>query len=82
MSITINVDIDLDDFYSELHQSDKEMLLEWILEDLEQTRIETAKLNHLTDPTWTNILASLNTIYYRLDQEEVDLIQKIAKKYL
>lgn len=73
----INVDIDLDDLYSELDKYDKKELAEWLKKDgyfeevhKEVVAVDTMELgNKLTDSMW------------RMSNEDIEAIKQILNKY-
>lgn len=71
-TINVNVDINLEDFYYELYDSDKKQLLEWLQED-----------NFVTDEDGEilNKFSNLQSQYFRFTKEDEEIIEKLFNKY-
>lgn len=72
MSISVNVDIDLEDFYYELYDSDKKQLLEWLKED----NFTTDEENDIV-----NKFSNLQSQYFRFSKEDEEILEKLFDKY-
>ncbi len=71
-SITFYHDIDLEDFYDELHDSDKEQLLEWLKEE-----------NFITDENEDveDKFENLKNHYFRFTKEDEEVLENLFNKY-
>jgi hypothetical protein len=79
----VTVDVDLDDVYSELRDREKQLLVDWLKEDGYSINIDTEldkPCTALQDMFNENINKIKNS-YYQLTNEEIELIEKLAKKY-
>lgn len=83
--ITIHTDVDvyLDDFYSELDSRDKEELVEWLKKDgyLTQRDTEYEENTHPLQDIFNESIDKIRNSYHLLSSEERELIESIAKKY-
>jgi hypothetical protein len=79
----ITVDVDLDDVYSELRDREKQLLIDWLKEDGYLTNRDT----ELDEPgtalqdMFNENINKIKNSYYQLTNEEIELIEKLAKKY-
>lgn len=71
-SISFNVDIDLDDIYDELYDSDKKELAEWLKEDgfLDDEETETK-----------NKFINLQKQLFRFTKEDEKILENLFNKY-
>jgi hypothetical protein len=79
----VTVDVDLDDVYSELRDREKQLLVDWLKEDGYSINIDPEldePCTALQDMFNENINKIKNS-YYQLTNEEIELIEKLAKKY-
>lgn len=78
----VSVDVDLDDVYSELSNSDKRELVEWLTDDgyIDEPVI-SQNSRSLRNEEFNEACLKLADSYYRLTQEEEEIIMKIVKKY-
>ena len=83
ITVTADVDIDIDDFYRELSSREKQDLVEWLKEDGYLTNRDT----ELDEPgtalqdMFNENINKIKNSYYQLTNEEIELIEKLAKKY-
>jgi hypothetical protein len=81
--ITVNADIDIDDFLSSCHRNDIKYLIECLVEDghLEESVINKNK-NHNTvlDFDWEEKIEKLKSSRHHLSIEEENLIIKISDR--
>jgi hypothetical protein len=82
---SISVDIDLDDVYSEMGESDCKDMTEWLYEDgyldkyLERERAKNFT-SHTNGWDWKGICNKLSISQLRLTNEEEEIIKKIADR--
>jgi len=82
-TISIDVDVDLDDVYSEMSSSDCEEMTEWLYDDGYLDKyIEQAKnlVSYSTGHSWEEICNKLYLSQLRLTNEEEEIIKKIADR--
>jgi hypothetical protein len=83
--ITLQTDVDvyIDDFYSELGSRDKAELVEWLKEDgyLTQRDTEYEENTHPMQDIFNESIDKIKNSYHLLSSEERELIESIAKKY-
>jgi hypothetical protein len=83
ITVTADVDIDIDDFYRELSSREKQDLVDWLKEDGYLVG-RIAEYDTLGTPMQDMFNENINKIknsYYQLTNEEIELIEKLAKKY-
>ena len=83
ITVTADVDIDIDDFYRELSSREKQDLVEWLKEDGYLVG-RIAEYDTLGTPMQDMFNENMNKIaasYHLLTNEEIELIEKLAKKY-
>jgi hypothetical protein len=83
ITVTADVDIDIDDFYRELSSREKQDLVEWLKEDGYLVG-RIAEYDTPGTPMQDMFNENINKIknsYYQLTNEEIELIEKLAKKY-
>lgn len=81
---SVSVDIDLDDVYDQLTNSNKKSLMDWLIDDGIETpraRQEMYEHNNLTNDDWSKDCNKLSSLYYQMGNEDVDKIREILKKY-
>jgi hypothetical protein len=79
----VDVDIYIDAFYDELDSREKEQLVEWLKEDGYLVG-RIAEYDTPGTPMQDMFNENINKIknsYYQLTNEEIELIEKLAKKY-
>ena len=82
MYTNINIDIDVENIYEELSDSDKYLLLDWLTDDgITNMSIETSQISYMREE-WGVICSKLSQLHYRMTNEEQSEIEKIVKKYL
>jgi hypothetical protein len=85
--ITINTDVDvdiyIDAFYDELDSREKEQLVEWLKEDgyLTNRDTELDEPGTVLQDMFNENINKIKNSYYQLTNEEIELIEKLAKKY-
>ena len=83
ITVTADVDIDIDDFYRELSSREKQDLVDWLKEDGYLVG-RIAEYDTLGTPMQDMFNENMNKIvasYHLLTNEEIELIEKLAKKY-
>jgi hypothetical protein len=79
----VDVDIYIDAFYDELDSREKEQLVEWLKEDgylvgrIAEYDTPGTPMQDMFNENMNKIAAS----YHLLTNEEIELIEKLAKKY-
>lgn len=82
MYANINIDIDVEEIYEELSDSDKYRLLDWLTDDgITNMSIESSQISYMREE-WGIICSKLSQLYYRMNNEEQAVIENIVKKYL
>jgi hypothetical protein len=82
MYTNINIDIDVENIYEELSDSDKYLLLDWLTDDgITNMSTETSQISYMREE-WDEICSKLSQLHYRMTNEEQAEIEKIVKKYL
>jgi molybdopterin biosynthesis enzyme MoaB len=79
----VTVDVDLDDVYSELRDREKQLLVDWLKEDgyLINRDTELDKSCTALQDMFNENINKIKNSYYQLTNEEIELIEKLAKKY-
>ena len=81
----ISVDIDMDDIYNEMSSRDKDRMAEWLKEDgYMNEKPEGYDIPSSTSPLeseFHNQLIKLSSKFYSMDNEELELIKNLYKKY-
>lgn len=72
MSVSYSIEIDVEDFYDNLYDSDKEELVDLLNED---------GFLHKVDVETSDIFKVLRDNYFRFTKEDEDLIDMLFKKY-
>ena len=80
MYTSITVDLDVEDVYDSLSERHKKTLLDWLREDGIVTRIGDTNSNLINDE-FTQVCGKLAESYYRMNNEDIDTVIKIMKKY-
>lgn len=84
-SLTVSVDVDLDDVYSNMSHSDCQEITNWLYDDgyLEKY-LEKERAKNLTSTvngwSWKDICNKLSNNQLRLTNEEEEIIKKIADR--
>jgi hypothetical protein len=81
---SVTIDLDLDDIYDQLTNSNKKSLMDWLIDDGIETpkaRKELYKYNNLTNDEWSEDCNKLSSLYYQMSNEDIDKIREILKKY-
>jgi len=80
----VNVSIDVSDVYSELSDSEKYTLLDWLEEDgiTSYTNDNNAMTISPMREDWSDTCIKLSHLYYQMSNEEQAVIEKMVKKYL
>jgi hypothetical protein len=79
----LDVDVDINEFYDELGSGEKETLVEWLKEDgylvgrIAEYDTPGTPMQDMFNENMNKIAAS----YHLLTNEEIELIEKLAKKY-
>ncbi len=83
MTVDADVCIYIDEFYDELGSGEKEQLVEWLKED----GYLVGRINEYDTPgtpmqdMFNENINKIKNSYYQLTNEEIELIEKLAKKY-
>ncbi len=79
----INIDIDLDDIYDQMSDSDKKEMLEWIKEDFANDLDYhiPAMPNSLMNEELLIVCRKLSGLYYQMSEEDMETIKKIINKF-
>jgi len=80
----ITIDVDLDDVYDQLTTSNKKSLMDWLIDDGIETpkaRKEMYKHEGLVNDDWARDCNKLSSLYYQMDNEDIERIREIIKKY-
>ena len=79
----VDVDIYIDAFYDELDSREKEQLVEWLKEDgyLTNRDTELDEPGTVLQDMFNENINKIKNSYYQLTNEEIELIEKLAKKY-
>lgn len=79
---TENLDIDIDDFLSECNHDDINELINTLIEDgyLPKNSIPTQKLGVFESEFFEKI-DKLKNVYYHINNEDLELIEGLVKKY-
>ena len=79
----VDVDIYIDAFYDELDSREKEQLVEWLKEDgyLVGRIAEYDTPGTVLQDMFNENINKIKNSYYQLTNEEIELIEKLAKKY-
>ncbi len=84
---SISIDIDLDDVYWAMNDRERDLMAEWLdddghLDDYKTTSIDFygSKLSTLEEEFATK-LAKLAPKFHLMDNEEIELIENLYKKY-
>lgn len=75
----VSVRVDLDDVYSDLSESEKQELVEWLVED--GYTVTSSSTKTPTNPDFNIICDRLAKSYYRLSKEDEETIINLSKKY-
>lgn len=89
--MSINISVDLDDIYSEMDSWDKKEMLDYLREDGYLTE-EPSSINDgvslvipdnatLGQIEYLNLVSKVGGLYYRMSNEDMEIISKIIKKY-
>lgn len=79
----ISIDIDLDEIYDQMSDRDKKDMYEWIMEDMDKELdyYRPGPPSSLMNDDWTRECAKLSSLYYRMSDDDMELIKNIIKKY-
>lgn len=82
--ITLDVDIDIDEFLSNCSKKDIKYIIDCLVEDghLDKKIIDIEKKKSVFDNDWQDSLDKLKNNRYRLTVEEENVIQKICDKLI
>lgn len=82
--ITLDVDIDIDEFLSNCSQKDIKYIIDSLIEDghLDKKIIDIEKKKSVLDNDWQDSLDKLKNNRHRLTVEEENVIQKICDKLI
>jgi hypothetical protein len=84
-SISVDVDIEIDDIYDDLSSCDRDRLISWLHKDGHLS--EYMRLNGidepttLTDDTFVTDCMSLSDAYYRMSKEDIETVRALVAKY-
>lgn len=78
----IDVNIDVDEFYDSLDRYEKRELLELLKEDLDDDISNSVNnTNKLVNGEFIRECHKLGESYYRMEQEDIETIRLLVKKY-
>jgi hypothetical protein len=77
----IDVDIDTDDYYRQCSDWEKRDLLKSLKEDGFLNGLEAEEPYTTGQAIFNDNIEKLKTKYFQLTNEEIELIEKLAKKY-
>lgn len=77
----VNINIDLDDIYSELSKKEKEMLVDWLEQDDVLPTVAVSSYKGIMNQDFNDVCSKLAQSYYRMSKEDEETIIKIMKKY-
>jgi hypothetical protein len=85
-SICVDVDIEIDDIYDDLGQSDRDRLISWLRDDGHlNAYMQSNDINgpsaQLTNDAFFNDCMSLGSAYYRMTAEEIETVRALVAKY-
>lgn len=75
----VSVHVDLSDVYDDLDSSEKQELVEWLVED--GYTVISSSTKTPTNPDFDIICDRLAKSYYRLSKEDEETIINLSKKY-
>lgn len=82
--ITLDVDIDIDEFLSNCSKKDIKYIIECLVEDghLDKKNIDIEKKKSVFNDEWENSLNKLKNNKHRITVEEEKVIQKISDRLI
>lgn len=81
--ISIMVDIDLDDVYNEMNRWDKNRMVELLKDEgyIKEDGFDIPTSTSSLESQFHDMLIGLSSKFYQMDNEEVEMITKLYKKY-
>ena len=84
-SISVDVDIEIDDIYDDLDSRDRARLISWLHSDghlseyMRSNDIDSPTT--LTDNAFVDDCVSLGDAYYRMSKEDIETVRAVVAKY-